>query len=251
MNREQQIENLRQTLAGSSQFRRACQMLYEGFSDWPQRRPDVAETLAVLAAEESHELRRETARLIDRLIRSGFLTPLADGALLKPVLPLAEVLGVQDRRRRHEHAPEPPVIHNISAPPPQAPEPEAEPKPEEESEEEEEEETEDGSDGLDLSEAVLAGLYSIYLERKGGVFNADAVGRDLRKLFQEWKLPEKLWGSRKAIQGVINDCFDGELLEGVEEGYWRLTERGLAEAKSAYDAWHRRLEHVEHAQNSG
>jgi len=231
MNREQQIAELRKTLAGSSQFRRACESLWERFEDWPQKRPDVADFLADLVSEANRELRPDTAALIDRLIRSGILMQLADGALIKPTLPLEEILGVEKRQPC-----EPLVIKDISASkaPAPAPAPEADPK----------EETEEGSDGLELSEIVLAGLHSVHLERKGGVFNSGTVALDLRNTFREWRLSDKIWRSRKAIQRVINDCFDQELIEGVEEGYWRLTERGLAEAKSAYDAWHRRLDNA-------
>lgn len=232
MDHEQLVKSLRERLMRDSALREACAKIGARFGEWPVLRSRIADAVAGVVGEDCSDVRPETARLVDRLIKAGLLQEHPGGAYLRPAVPLDKLL---DQKRK---PPEPVVItfrpDVVEPAVPLAALSSATP----------EDADGEGDSGVELSpeEAVLIGLYTLHLERHRGLFSKATLVMELLRLFREWRLPAKLLSSR-IIQRALREYLADEMLESVEEedeGTYRLTERGLQDAKAAKSAWDER-----------
>lgn len=225
MDQEQLINDLRARLTASHDLRIACQIIGERFRQWPVLRRDLAEAVSSVFGEENSDVRKETPKLVDRLIREGILMAHPGGAYLRCAVPIGEILNLR------REAP-PTRVFTFRPEVPEAPAPTAQPAADDAEEEE------DAAVGLSLEEAVLIGLYAVHLERHHGLFACGTVVADLQRLFRDWHLPTQLHGA-KGIWRVIVRYLQEEILEIADEGgeTYQLTERGLQDAKTAKSDW--------------
>lgn len=227
MNQEQLINDLRARLTASHDLRSACQIIVERFAEWPVFRRDIADAVSSIFGEENSDVRKDTPNLVDRLIREGFLIANPGGAHLRCAVPFGALLDWQREtpkailisfRPDIPEAPAPSVAKAVASV--------------------EVTDSEDDIDDTELSQedAVLIGLYTLHLERHHGLFSSATMVVELQRLFREWKFSQSMQSSRQ-IAHAIQEFVADEILEHMEEGMYRLTERGLQDAAAAKSAW--------------